>query len=136
MDTVNSKERSRIMAQVRASGNKSTELALLRILKNKGLKGWRRNSTIIGKPDFIFPKIKIALFIDGCFWHGCREHCRMPNSNQKYWVNKIHKNKLRDKHVKKELKGKGWMVIRIWEHEIGKPSTIRKLKPIKEASKK
>jgi DNA mismatch endonuclease (patch repair protein) len=124
------------MAQVKASGNKSTELALLRILKGKGLKGWRRNSAIVGKPDFIFPKLKIALFIDGCFWHGCREHCRMPNSNQKYWVNKINKNKLRDKQVKKELKGKGWMVIRIWEHEIGKPPMIRKLKPIKEAPKK
>ena len=136
MDTVNSEERSRIMARVTASGNKSTELALLRILKNKGLKGWRRNSTIVGKPDFIFPKLKIALFIDGCFWHGCRKHCRMPNSNQKYWVNKIHKNKLRDKRVKKELKGNGWMVIRIWEHEIEKPSMIRKLKPIREASKK
>lgn len=130
MDTVNRKERSRIMAQVKSKGNESTELKIVKIFREKGLKGWRRNSTLPGKPDFIYPNYKIAIFVDGCFWHGCRRHCRLPSSNRKYWIEKIDRNKKRDKQVRKTLKEKGWKVIRIWEHEIGTCQFLRKLKPI------
>lgn len=130
MDTVNLKERSWIMAQVKSKGNKSTELKIVKFLREKGLKGWRRNSTLPGKPDFVYKSYKIAIFIDGCFWHGCSKHCRLPSSNREYWINKIERNKKRDKQVKKALKEKGWKAIRIWEHEIGTSQMTKKLRLI------
>ena len=120
------------MASVKSRNTKSTEITFITILKDKGITGWRRNYPLIGRPDFVFPRLKIAVFIDGCFWHGCSKHCRMPSTNIKYWNNKITKNKIRDKKITKELKEKGWKVMRIWEHEIKSPKLKRKLKQIKE----
>ncbi|MGR3176506.1 MAG: DNA mismatch endonuclease Vsr [Candidatus Anammoxibacter sp.] len=94
------------------------------------VKSGRRNSTLPGKPDFVYTNHKIAIFVDGCFWHGCSKHCRLPSSNCAYWVKKIEKNKKRDKQVIKSLKEKGWQSIRIWEHEIGTYQMTRKLKPV------
>lgn len=131
MDTFSKVERSRIMASVKSRNNKSTELRFISILKDKGIKGWRRNYPLIGKPDFVFLGLKISVFIDGCYWHGCPRHCRMPSSNVTYWNNKIEKNKIRDKKITKELKMKGWQVIRIWEHEIKTGKLTRKLRQIK-----
>lgn len=130
MDTFSSAMRSRIMARVRSQRNKSTELKIIGILKRERLKGWRRNSALLGKPDFIYPKQRIALFVDGCFWHGCPKCCRMPSAHRKYWVNKIERNKNRDKEATKVLKKKGWKVIRIWEHEISRSKITRKLNVI------
>jgi DNA mismatch endonuclease, patch repair protein len=73
-DTFTKKQRSNVMRAVKAKGNKSTELKLVEIFKSYHITGWRRNYKIIGKPDFVFPKLKIALFADGCFWHG--HNCR------------------------------------------------------------
>jgi len=106
------------MASVKSRNTKSTELRFIAILKDKGITGWRRNYRLSGKPDFVFPRLKITVFIDGCFWHGCPRHCRMPSTNKKYWNEKIEKNKIRDAKVTKALKVKGWQVIRIWEHEV------------------
>jgi DNA mismatch endonuclease (patch repair protein) len=121
------------MASVKSSNTKSTELKFISLLKENNVTGWRRNYSLTGKPDFVFPKIKIAVFIDGCFWHGCSTHCRMPSSNVDYWNSKIDKNKIRDKNITKTLRMKGWQVIRICEHEIktGKLSQ-KKLKRIKQ----
>jgi DNA mismatch endonuclease (patch repair protein) len=130
MDTFSKKKRSEIMSKVKSSGNRSTEIKMIDFFKKYGIKGWRRNSSITGKPDFIFPKAKIALFIDGCYWHGCPQHCRMPSSNQDYWKKKIARNIKRDKEVTKELRAKNWTVIRVWEHELKvktKPPKIRKI---------
>jgi DNA mismatch endonuclease (patch repair protein) len=131
VDTFSKAERSRIMASVKSKNAKSTELRFISILKDKGITGWRRNYPLTGKPDFAFPRIKIAVFIDGCFWHGCSNHCRMPSSNINYWNNKIEKNKIRDKKINKALKMKKWQVIRIWEHEIKTGKLNRKLNQIK-----
>ncbi|MDI6743781.1 MAG: very short patch repair endonuclease [Thermodesulfovibrionales bacterium] len=131
MDTFSKTERSRIMASVKSRDAKSTELNFVSLLKEKGIAGWRRNYPLTGKPDFVFSKFKIAVFIDGCFWHGCPRHCRMPSSNVNYWNNKIEKNKIRDKQITKALKMKGWQVIRIWEHEIKTGKLNRKLRQIK-----
>jgi DNA mismatch endonuclease (patch repair protein) len=120
------------MASVKSRDTKSTELKFISILKDKGITGWRRNYPLTGKPDFVFPRLKIAVFIDGCFWHGCPSHCRMPSSNVTYWNNKIEKNKIRDKKITKTLKIKGWQVIRIWEHEIKTGKFNQKLKRIKD----
>lgn len=132
MDTVSPDKRSRIMARVRSTGNESTELKVIQFLREKGLKGWRRNFPLPGKPDFAYPKLRIAIFVDGCFWHGCRKHCRLPLSNQEYWIAKIERNKARDKAISKEVKMAGWEVIRIWEHEIRTSRMMRKLKKVAE----
>jgi DNA mismatch endonuclease (patch repair protein) len=117
-DTFNKAERSRIMAAVRSRGNKATELILLELFRAAGLKGWRRHAAIFGRPDFVFAKQRVAVFVDGCFWHGCAKHCRMPASNRKYWVGKIDRNVQRDRTTRKALRAKGWKVIRVWEHEL------------------
>jgi DNA mismatch endonuclease, patch repair protein len=127
MDTFSKSERSKIMASVKSKGNKSTELQFVSILKDKGITGWRRNYPLIGNPDFVFPREKTAVFIDGCFWHSCPLHCRMPASNKNYWNNKIEKNKIRDKKITRTLREKGWQVIRVWEHEIKSSKLNHKL---------
>ena len=132
MDTVSPDKRSRIMARVQPKGNESTELRIIKFLKERGLKGWRRNYTLPGKPDFVYPKLQIALFVDGCFWHGCKKHCRWPSSNREDWMGKIERNKARDKEIAKELKLLGWEVVRIWEHEIGTSRMTRKLRKVAE----
>jgi DNA mismatch endonuclease (patch repair protein) len=134
VDTFSKIERSRIMASVKSRNTKSTELRFISILKSKGIIGWRRNYPLSGKPDFIFPRLRIAVFIDGCFWHGCPQHCRMPSSNIKYWTEKIEKNKTRDKKITKALKTKGWQTIRIWEHAIKSGKLDYKLNRIKKLS--
>ncbi len=127
VDTVSPKERSRIMAQIKAKDNKSTELKTICLFKEYGIKGWRRKYPLIGNPDFVFTKSRLAIFVDGCFWHGCKAHCRMPNSNRHYWFPKIARNIKRDKIVNKELKERKWLVIRIWEHELRGKNNKQKL---------
>ncbi len=116
------------MAQVKSTGNKSTEKNFIAVLRESKLLGWRRNYPIFGKPDFVFPRAKVAVFVDGCFWHGHPRKCRMPQSNREYWLEKIDRNIVRDKLVTRTLKDKGWKVIRIWEDMILKPSTIARLR--------
>lgn len=118
------------MAAVRSRGNKATELILLSLFRAAKIKGWRRHAPIPGRPDFIFPKQRLAIFVDGCFWHGCAEHCRMPASNKKYWTAKIARNIARDRTTRKLLRSKGWQVLRIWEHQLkSRPaSTLTQIK--------
>lgn len=122
------------MASVKSRDTKSTELKFISVLKEREITGWRRNYPLTGKPDFVFLRRKIAVFIDGCFWHGCSLHCRMPSSNVKYWNNKIAKNKIRDKKITKALRMKGWQVIRVWEHEIKTGKLNQKLKRMNETA--
>lgn len=114
-DTFSKDERSQIMRQVKSSRNKSTELMLIKIFKTHSITGWRRNFKIFGKPDFVFPRERIAIFLDGCFWHG--HDCRntKPSDNKDYWTTKIGRNIQRDKEVTEVLAKKNWKVIRIWE---------------------
>jgi DNA mismatch endonuclease, patch repair protein len=78
----------------------------------------------LGKPDFVFPKQKVALFVDGCFWHGCPRHSNMPRNNQEFWAKKLGGNKTRDKLVNRELRKMGWVVVRVWEHELKKSERV------------
>lgn len=113
------------MASIRSVGNKSTEMALISLLRHNKITGWRRHSKkAAGRPDFIFHKQKIALFVDGCFWHGCKKHCIMPKSNQKYWEPKIARNKARDKAVNRHYKIAGWQILRMWEHDMKRPEKM------------
>ena len=122
-DNFSKLQRSQIMSRVRSRKNKSTELRLISFFKENKITGWRRGYALFGKPDFVFPKKKIAIFADGCFWHG--HDCRnlSPASNKVYWQTKILRNKERDRLVSKILKERGWKVVRIWECEITKKSS-------------
>lgn len=117
-DTVSKDKRSEIMRAVRSRGNRVTELVFVRLLRQHKIKGWRRHGALAGNPDFVFRKQKLAVFVDGCFWHGCGKHCRMPKGNSSYWNLKIASNKARDRQVNRTLRHAGWQVVRIWEHEL------------------
>lgn len=122
-DIFSKKKRSAIMAAIKAKGTRSTELAVRRILRGSGITGWRANlKAVPGTPDFVFLKIKLAVFVDGCFWHGCPTciRNRRPSTNAGFWRKKIAGNKRRDKRVDRKLRRMGWSVIRIWEHSVEK----------------
>jgi DNA mismatch endonuclease (patch repair protein) len=127
MDIVDKRTRSRYMATVKSRGNRSTEERMVRILRENVLTGWRRHYNIVGTPDFCWPKQKIALFVDGCFWHGCPKCYQSPKSNVKFWRAKVTGNRNRDRRVTSRLHRKGWSVIRIWECEVAKEKTVRRL---------
>ena len=106
------------MSRIRGKGNASTEQRMIRLFREHGIKGWRRNRPLPGKPDFVFPKLRIALFVDGCFWHRCPKCYHKPATNADFWEAKIGRNVERDKEVNLELKKRGWKVVRVWEHEL------------------
>jgi len=112
------------MAAIRSSGNKDTELRLASILREHGVTGWRRNQSLPGRPDFSFRPERLAVFVDGCFWHGCRFHCRMPKTRAVFWSAKITRNKTRDKLVRRLLQKRGWRVLRFWEHSLKDGATV------------
>ena len=119
-DVFDKAKRSEVMSRIRGKGNKKTEIALLELMKTHGITGWRRHQPIPGKPDFVFRRSRVAIFVDGCFWHGCPKHCRYPSTNEDFWYKKLEANKKRDRQVTRILKGKGWTVIRIWECQLAK----------------
>ena len=106
------------MSRIRSRGNKTTEMRFILLLRKFKIRGWRREATLLGKPDFIFREKKLAVFIDGDFWHGNPRNFRMPTTNQAYWRQKIERNRLRDKAVNKSLRAKGWRVMRVWESHL------------------
>lgn len=117
-DFLTQKGRSLRMGAIKGRGNQSTEVALARLFRVSGISGWRKHKKILGKPDFVFPEIRLALFVDGCFWHGCAKHFTPPVGNAEFWSSKILANRARDKFVTKELRKRGWRVLRIWEHDL------------------
>ena len=121
MDKVSRQVRSKVMAAIRGRGNKSTELKLLSLLRKHGITGWRRHLPLPGRPDFAFRESKVAVFVDGCFWHKCPRCFRPPKSSQDYWEAKIARNTKRDAEMTAQLKGKGWKVLRIWECRLKAP---------------
>jgi DNA mismatch endonuclease, patch repair protein len=117
-DVFTKHKRSQIMSRIKGRDNRTTEQALVALLRRNGIRGWRRHLAIEGTPDFAFPQKKVAVFVDGCFWHGCPEHATMPQSNRKFWSNKLRRNKSRDRFVTSALRKQGWKVVRIWEHQL------------------
>lgn len=126
MDIIKKETRSKLMASVKSRGNKTTELKMVSLLKKSNLNGWRRHLKLPGTPDFCWPQKKIALFVDGCFWHGCPY--TKPATNISFWKNKIIANKARDKRVNLKLRSMGWSVIRVWECKLSKPGILLKIK--------
>ena len=132
-DVFTRRKRSEVMARIRSSGNKDTELALVRLFRKEVITGWRRRRPLTGKPDFVFREARLAIFVDGCFWHGCLKHSKAPRSNQTYWRAKMIRNKARDRSVSRALRKKGWRVLRIWEHELARKNEVRLLSRIRRA---
>ena len=129
-DVFTKAKRSEVMSRIRGRGNKDTELALMKLLRCHHITGWRRNQSVFGKPDFVFRKARVAVFVDGCFWHGCPKHCNIPASNRSFWKKKLAANKARDRRVNRALRKTGWRVVRIWEHDLAKrgEACVRRIK--------
>lgn len=128
MDNRSKESRSRLMARVKSRGNISTEQAIVFILKANALCGWRRHYHIIGTPDFCWPKAKVALFVDGCFWHGCPRCHKLPKTNKRFWRQKVKYNQTHDRKVNCQLRKDGWTVIRIWGCQIMESRTLMRIK--------
>lgn len=128
MDNLTKEQRRRNMQNIR-SANTKAELFVARELRKRKIYFARNVKNIFGRPDFVFRRIKVALFIDSDFWHGHPERCIMPKSNLRYWNKKIRRNKERDREVNRSLRKNGWKVLRIWEQAIRKKpeNSIRKI---------
>lgn len=121
VDHLDKRKRSENMAKVRARGNASTELKVMKLFRANSIAGWRRHLPLPGRPDFAFPKLKLAVFVDGCFWHGCPRCYSAPQSSKAFWKAKLARNKDRDLTVNRQLRGDGWKVLRIWECQLKNP---------------
>jgi DNA mismatch endonuclease (patch repair protein) len=126
MDHVSKEVRSRNMAAVRSKGNLSTEIAMGKLLWAAGLRGYRKHWPVAGTPDFAWPARKVAVFVDGCFWHGCP--CKtIPATNAAFWRNKIRKNQERDRRVDRQLRRDGWVPVRVRECAVASGKTLSRI---------
>lgn len=114
-----SHEASLRMARVRQKGT-DAELSLRKELHVRGLR-YRLHVPLLTKPrrvaDIVFSGARVAVFVDGCFWHGCPEHASWPKSNAQFWRDKIETNRARDADTDRRLRASGWRVVRVWSHE-------------------
>jgi DNA mismatch endonuclease, patch repair protein len=135
-DVFDAAKRSQVMSRIRSRGNKTTEEAMRRALRDARITGWRRHvelrplqhpagrlkansrRRIKVRPDFLFREARLAVFVDGCFWHQCPLHSNKPTSNSEYWTTKLQRNVARDRRATRALKAAGWAVLRVWEHEL------------------
>jgi DNA mismatch endonuclease (patch repair protein) len=116
MDTLTPEQRRFCMQRIKGR-NTSPEVSLRSALWRLGLR-FRIGHRLVGTPDIVFPAARLAVFVDGCFWHGCKRHSHVPKSNVEYWARKFHRNKKRDARVNRKLKRQGWRVLRVWEHDV------------------
>ncbi len=123
MDRITKQRRSKLMSRIK-SKNTSPEIKLRRYLRSQGLRYRLHDRSVPGTPDISNKSKKIAIFVDGCFWHGCPRCYVMPKSNETYWINKMQYNKNRRIAVKRILQRNKWNVVEIWEHEIMRSSNI------------
>ncbi len=127
--------RSKTMGAIRGKGNKTTERVLRMALVRDGVSGWHLHSKELpGKPDFFFPEQKVAIFVDGCFWHGCARCGHTPHTRSEFWKAKFERNQTRDRRVARQLRKAGVSVIRLWEHQLktgkGIESAMRRIRPL------
>ena len=149
--------RSELMSRIRSHGHQATELALVRVFRAHGITGMRRHIQIRAgrnrgngaqtsksgridgfrassrrllhvRPDFVFPKLRLTVFVDGCFWHACPRHCRMPAGNRAFWRAKLARNQARDRLVTRTLRKASWQVLWIWEHALHRATSRRATK--------
>ena len=118
-DVLTPEQRKRNMSRIRGK-NTSPELKLRTMRWESGIRGYRVHYKLLGKPDIVFTRKKVVVFVDGCFWHKCPVCFRPPETNAEFWNEKLQKNVERDLRVTQELETLGWVVLRFWEHEIKK----------------
>jgi len=112
-------QRSEAMRAVKGKGNRTTERSLRLGLVRAGIGGWTMHpADISGKPDFFFPDARLAVFVDGCFWHGCPRCGHFPKTNRSFWRAKIERNRERDVAHSRCLRRQGLRVLRLWEHDV------------------
>lgn len=117
-DVLTKEQRSYCMSKNKGSDT-GPELLLRKALWAAGLR-YRLKNKLPGRPDIVYPGARIAIFVDGCFWHGCPTHYQAPSNNSEEWLKKITATKKRDEVVDKQLQNKGWEVVRFWEHSVKK----------------
>ena len=128
MDNLSKEHRQKNMTNIRSKNNRTTERKLRSSFAGAGISGFKLNdASLPGRPDFSFPKSKLAVFVDGCFWHGCPECYVRPKSNQEYWDKKHSSNKERDMNVDESLRKMGWASVRIWEHTLKDTQSVREM---------
>ncbi len=128
-DNLKPEDRRKTMQAVKGKGTK-LERRLFSMLAGMGVKGWKKNvANVVGKPDIVFAERRIAIFVDGCFWHGC-PHCqrKLPKTNHAYWTRKINRNIALAEAINEQLRRNGWSVIRIWEHEVRTAEDLAKVR--------
>jgi DNA mismatch endonuclease (patch repair protein) len=116
-DVLTPEQRRLNMSRIRG-GNTKPEKLLRSALHVEGLRFRIHRRDLPGCPDIVFSRARLAVFVDGCFWHGCPEHAVKPKTNAEFWADKLRRNKLRDRKVARVLKQQGWNVVRFWEHEV------------------
>ena len=118
MDRYNKETRSWVMSRIRGRNTKP-ELLLRRMLWRMGLRRFRAHAPLPGRPDVVYSRARLAVFVDGCFWHGCPK-CAIPvpASSTRYWQAKLARNRARDRRVTRSLRSTGWRVVRLWEHQV------------------
>jgi DNA mismatch endonuclease (patch repair protein) len=127
MDRISKQKRSETMSRIKSKDSKIETLFRKELWKN-GFRYSANSNKYFGKPDILLKKYKTVVFIDSCFWHGCKKHCRIPASRKSFWLKKIKRNITRDKVVSRYYKKNDWRIFRVWEHElIGKRSEIIKI---------
>ena len=129
VDNLKPEDRKKTMQAVKGKGT-SLERRLFSILASMRFRGWKKNaSDVVGKPDVVFATKRVAIFVDGCFWHGC-PYCKrtLPETNREYWKRKIRRNVTLAKRHNRQLLDDGWAVIRIWEHEMREPFKAEEIK--------
>lgn len=113
------RKHSRRMGAIAGKGNKTTEHRLRAGLTRAGLRGWLLHvRQLPGTPDFAFPVQRVAVFVDGCFWHGCSKCRHTLKRNARYWAEKVKRNRARDRRATAALRQQGYKVIRFWEHDL------------------
>ncbi len=131
-DVFTPEKRSAVMSRIRGSGNRDTELRMIALFRAHGIRGWRRGQAVFGKPDFVFRRERVVVFVDGCFWHGCPKpkHAPMPKNRAEWWAAKLSRNKGRDRLVVHELRTRGWLVVRVWECDLKGTSAMRTVRMV------
>ena len=117
VDNLTKEKRSRVMSSIRGK-NTRPELSIRKILWGKGIRYRIHDKSVYGIPDISNKSRKVAVFIDGCFWHGCKKCYKEPRTNTSFWRNKVKRNRQRRTEVKRKLLGEGWKVLEVWEHQV------------------
>ncbi|MBI4994730.1 very short patch repair endonuclease [Candidatus Peregrinibacteria bacterium] len=126
MDTISKQKRSEIMSRIKNRDSK-IETFFRKELWKRGFRYRKNSGKYFGKPDVILKRYKTVIFIDSCFWHGCKKHCRLPSVRKYYWTQKISKNVVRDKEVVKYYKKQNWKIYRIWEHDLERKTKFNEI---------